>query len=60
METIPDMIVHHMRFSSEVTKTFGREHSVYVSILRDPLTMFESLFNYMKAVAPQFSQVCNC
>jgi len=56
MDTIPDMIVHHMRFSKEVVKTFGTDDVVYVSILRDPLTMFESLFNYMKAVAPQFSQ----
>ena len=57
MDTTPDMIVHHMRFSKEVVKTFGKDDTVYVSILRDPLIMFESLFNYMKAVAPQFSQV---
>ena len=57
--SIKDMIVHHMRFSKEVVRTFsaGEKKVVYLSILRDPVPMFESLFNYMKAVAPQFSQV---
>ena len=48
------MIVHHMRFSKEVEKVFSDAN--YFSILRNPVIMFESLFNYMKTVAPQFNK----
>ena len=48
------MIVHHMRFSKEVEKVFYDAN--YFSILRNPVIMFESLFNYMKTVAPQFNK----
>lgn len=52
----PDYLVHHMRFSPAVEKVFPVENSKYFSILRNPVIMFESLFNYMKTVAPQFSK----
>ena len=54
LEKAPDMIVHHMRFSKEVEKVFSGAN--YFSILRNPVIMFESLFNYMKTVAPQFNK----
>lgn len=54
LEKAPDMIVHHMRFSKEVEKVFSDAN--YFSILRNPVIMFESLFNYMKTVAPQFNK----
>ena len=43
-----------MRFSKEVEKVFSDAN--YFSILRNPVIMFESLFNYMKTVAPQFNK----
>ena len=45
-----------MRFSPEVIKVFGTDSTFYFSIVRHPVVMFESLFNYMKSVAPQFTK----
>ena len=53
------MIVHHMRFSPEIVKVFGQQNTFYFSIVRNPVIMFESLFNYMKHVAPQFKKAGN-
>ena len=52
---VPDILAHHMRYSPEVTKLFGKD-SIYISILRNPVIMFESLFNYMKLLSPQFKE----
>ena len=50
-----DIIAHHMRFSPSVEKEFG-DSAIYISIVRNPVIMFESLFNYMKRLAPQFKE----
>jgi len=42
-----------MRFSNHVVQLWG-EDAMYISIVRNPIIMFESLFNYMKRLAPQF------
>ena len=52
-EGTPDIIAHHMRFSSHVVQLWG-DDALYISIVRNPVIMFESLFNYMKKLAPQF------
>ena len=44
-----------MRFSPSVEKEFG-DSAIYISIVRNPVIMFESLFNYMKRLAPQFKE----
>ena len=44
-----------MRFSHEVAQFWGKD-AIYISIVRDPVKMFESLFNYMKRIAPQFKE----
>lgn len=51
----PDIIAHHMRFSNHVVQLWGEE-ALYISIVRNPVIMFESLFNYMKRLAPQFRE----
>lgn len=50
----PDIIAHHLRYSEEVEKLFVRDSVYHLSIIRNPTSMFESLFNYMKGAAPQF------
>lgn len=50
----PDIIAHHLRYSEEVEKLFVLESVYHLSIIRNPTSMFESLFNYMKGAAPQF------
>ncbi|CAG5112164.1 Oidioi.mRNA.OKI2018_I69.chr2.g6407.t1.cds [Oikopleura dioica] len=51
----PDIIAHHLRYSPDVEKLFAMDEPVYhLSIIRNPTSMFESVFNYMKGVAPQF------
>ncbi|CBY18174.1 unnamed protein product [Oikopleura dioica] len=50
----PDIIAHHLRYSPEVEKLFVGDSVYHLSIIRNPTSMFESLFNYMKGAAPQF------
>ena len=40
------MIVHHLRFNYEELQKVMPEDTIYVTILRDPLKLYESLFTY--------------
>uniref|UniRef100_F6R1J0 Uncharacterized protein n=1 Tax=Ciona intestinalis TaxID=7719 RepID=F6R1J0_CIOIN len=53
-----DVICHHMRFNSkQVNKILPRHVAKYVTILREPGKMFESIFDYFYDLVDFFHNV---
>uniref|UniRef100_A0A8D0E5A8 Galactose-3-O-sulfotransferase 3 n=1 Tax=Salvator merianae TaxID=96440 RepID=A0A8D0E5A8_SALMN len=55
----PQLIASHMRFNREELRRLMPNGTVYVTILREPVAMFESLFSYYNQYCPAFKRVPN-
>ncbi|XP_066553504.1 uncharacterized protein LOC136753579 [Amia ocellicauda] len=53
-----DIMCNHMRFLASEVKKVMPQDSFYFSILRNPITMMESIFSYYKSI-PSFNKVQN-
>ncbi|CAL8325851.1 unnamed protein product [Lota lota] len=56
----PSVITNHMRFNRAELRRLMPDDTVYVTILREPGSMFESLFSYYNQVCQSFRRVPNC
>lgn len=41
-----NILCHHMIFNGPVIKSFMPKDSIFISIVRDPVSLFESLYEY--------------
>ncbi|XP_034145315.1 galactose-3-O-sulfotransferase 3-like [Esox lucius] len=55
----PNMITSHMRFNLAELRRLMPNNTQYVTILREPGSMFESLFSYYYEICPSFKRVPN-
>ncbi|XP_077184926.1 galactose-3-O-sulfotransferase 3 isoform X2 [Paroedura picta] len=55
----PRIIASHLRFNREELRRLMPNDTVYVTILREPVAMFESLFSYYNQYCPAFKRVPN-
>nr|XP_056709876.1 galactose-3-O-sulfotransferase 3 [Euleptes europaea] len=55
----PRFIASHLRFNREELRRLMPNDTIYVTILREPVTMFESLFSYYNQYCPAFKRVPN-
>uniref|UniRef100_A0A8D2LDX8 Galactose-3-O-sulfotransferase 3 n=1 Tax=Varanus komodoensis TaxID=61221 RepID=A0A8D2LDX8_VARKO len=55
----PRLIASHMRFHRDELRRLMPNGTVYVTILREPVAMFESLFSYYNQYCPAFRRVPN-
>ncbi|XP_062386899.1 galactose-3-O-sulfotransferase 2 [Sardina pilchardus] len=51
-----DILCSHMRLDLAQVKKVMPQNSVYVTLLRDPLNTFESVFNYYTSAVPAFAE----
>uniref|UniRef100_A0A3Q2PZV6 Galactose-3-O-sulfotransferase 3 n=1 Tax=Fundulus heteroclitus TaxID=8078 RepID=A0A3Q2PZV6_FUNHE len=57
-DTLPaNMITSHMRFRKTALQKVMPEDSKYITILREPASMFESLFSYYSSYVQSFKEV---
>ncbi|XP_051574963.1 galactose-3-O-sulfotransferase 3-like [Myxocyprinus asiaticus] len=57
--TPPDIITNHLRFSRSELRRLMPNNTVYITILREPAAMFESLFSYYNQYCLSFKRVPN-
>ncbi|XP_039515779.1 galactose-3-O-sulfotransferase 3 [Pimephales promelas] len=57
--TPPDIITNHLRFSRAELRRLMPNNTVYITILREPGAMFESLFTYFNQHCHSFKRVPN-
>ncbi|XP_051999450.1 galactose-3-O-sulfotransferase 3-like [Xyrauchen texanus] len=57
--TSPDIITNHLRFSHSELRRLMPRKTVYITILREPAAMFESLFSYFNQNCLSFKRVPN-
>ncbi|KAK1797283.1 hypothetical protein P4O66_008658, partial [Electrophorus voltai] len=57
--TPPDIVTSHMRFSHSEVRRFMPNNTIYITILREPGAMFESLFSYYNQYCQSFRRVPN-
>ncbi|XP_046907651.1 galactose-3-O-sulfotransferase 3 isoform X2 [Hypomesus transpacificus] len=55
----PNIITNHMRFNRAELRRLMPNNTVYVTILREPSSMFESLFSYFNQHCQSFKRVPN-
>lgn len=55
----PNIITSHMRFSKSELQRLMPNDTIYVTILREPSSMFESLFSYYNQYCQSFKRVLN-
>ncbi|XP_069036588.1 galactose-3-O-sulfotransferase 3 [Lepisosteus oculatus] len=55
----PDVVTSHMRLDLPELRRLMPNDTVYVTILREPAAMFESLFTYYNQYCPSFRRVPN-
>lgn len=55
----PNIVTNHMRFSKAELKRLMPNDTIYVTILREPGSMFESLFSYYNQYCQSFKRVPN-
>ncbi|XP_078580671.1 galactose-3-O-sulfotransferase 2-like [Branchiostoma floridae x Branchiostoma japonicum] len=48
INTTYNILCHHMRFHKEHIRELMPDDTVYITIIRDPVYMFESIFTYMR------------
>ncbi|KAJ8348302.1 hypothetical protein SKAU_G00268910 [Synaphobranchus kaupii] len=53
----PHIITNHMRFNLSELRRLMPKDTVYITILREPASMFESLFSYYNQYCQSFSRV---
>ena len=46
-KTVPNLLCNHARYNRKVMSTLMPNDTLYITILRDPVTQFESTFSYM-------------
>ncbi|XP_039265646.1 galactose-3-O-sulfotransferase 2-like [Styela clava] len=51
-----NMLLHHMVFNKKEIASVLPSDTVYLTILRDPATQFESVFHYLRKDVPAFSR----
>ena len=54
-----NMILHHMRFSYTEVKAVMPQDTVYITILREPFNLFQSVFSYQHRNTKSFTHVPN-
>ena len=54
-----NMILHHMRFSYTEVKAVMPHDTVYITILREPFSLFQSVFSYLHWNTKSFTRVPN-
>ncbi|XP_051984336.1 galactose-3-O-sulfotransferase 3-like [Xyrauchen texanus] len=57
--TPPDIITNHLRFSRAELRRLMPNNTIYITILREPGAMFESLFSYYNQYCLSFKRVPN-
>lgn len=58
--TLPaHIITSHMRFNHSEVQRIMPNDTIYITILREPASMFESLFSYYNQYCPSFKRVPN-
>lgn len=57
--TPPDIITNHLRFSRSEVFRLMPNNTMYITILREPGAMFESLFSYYNQYCQSFKRVPN-
>ncbi|XP_055051308.1 galactose-3-O-sulfotransferase 3 isoform X2 [Misgurnus anguillicaudatus] len=57
--TPPDIITNHLRFSRAEIRRLMPNNTIYITILREPGAMFESLFSYYNQYCQSFKRVPN-
>ncbi|KAK2913321.1 hypothetical protein Q8A67_001720 [Cirrhinus molitorella] len=57
--TPPDIITNHLRFSRTELRRLMPNNTIYITILREPGAMFESLFTYFNHHCLSFKRVPN-
>ncbi|KAG9274564.1 galactose-3-O-sulfotransferase 3 [Astyanax mexicanus] len=57
--TPPDIITNHLRFSRSEVHRLMPNNTIYITILREPGAMFESLFSYYNQYCQSFKRVPN-
>ncbi|XP_013890174.1 galactose-3-O-sulfotransferase 3 [Austrofundulus limnaeus] len=55
----PNMITSHMRFNKTALQRLMPNDTIYITILREPASMFESLFTYYSRHSGSFRRVPN-
>ncbi|KAL7978268.1 hypothetical protein Chor_014807 [Crotalus horridus] len=55
----PRLIASHLRFNHDELRQLMPNDTVYITILREPVAMFESLFSYYNQYCPAFQRVPN-
>nr|XP_020671675.1 galactose-3-O-sulfotransferase 3 [Pogona vitticeps] len=55
----PRLIASHLRFNHDELRRLMPNDTVYITILREPVAMFESLFSYYNQYCPAFKRVPN-
>ncbi|CAI5798054.1 -galactosegalactose-3-O-sulfotransferase-O-sulfotransferase 3 [Podarcis lilfordi] len=55
----PRLIASHLRFNREELHRLMPNDTIYVTILREPVAMFESLFSYYNQYCPAYKRVPN-
>nr|XP_054603456.1 galactose-3-O-sulfotransferase 3 isoform X2 [Nothobranchius furzeri] len=55
----PNMITSHMRFNKTALQRLMPNNTIYITILREPASMFESLFTYYSHHCESFRRVPN-
>ncbi|KAF7229950.1 galactose-3-O-sulfotransferase 3-like [Nothobranchius furzeri] len=55
----PNMIANHMRFNESALQNLMSNTTIYITILREPASMFESLFTYYSNISEAFRRVPN-
>ncbi|XP_062849669.1 galactose-3-O-sulfotransferase 3 [Trichomycterus rosablanca] len=56
----PDIVTNHLRFSRSELRRIMPNNTIYITILREPGAMFESLFSYYSQYCESFRRVPNC
>ncbi|XP_061576778.1 galactose-3-O-sulfotransferase 3-like [Cololabis saira] len=58
--TLPaNIITNHMHFSKTALQDLMPNNTIYVTIIREPTSMFESLFTYCRNICQSFKRVLN-
>lgn len=55
----PNIITNHMRFNKTEVQRLMPNDTKYITILREPVSMFESLFSYYNQYCQSFKRVSN-
>lgn len=57
--SICDMMINHAVFSKEIPKILPKKETIYITILRNPVDEYRSLYRYFKDAVPSFKNTAN-